>query len=130
MTTSRERADNPVPADRDANFDRQVRDRYADAALHLSARTNAQLRQRLRAALAPRPPGRRHRGAWILATTCSLALVAAFGLQWRARDAAAPPAPAPIADSSDNGEIVATLEETPDLYLWLASDDAIALATE
>lgn len=131
MTTSRERTDKPAPTDRDADFDRQLRDRYADAALHLSARTNAQLRQRLRAAFAPRSHGQRHRGRWILATTCSLALVAALGLQWRAQDAPASRTPAPIVDgSSDNGELVATLEETPDLYLWLASDDAIALATE
>lgn len=134
MTTSREDIGEPAPIDRDASFDRKLHDRYVDAALHLSARTTAQLQQRLRAATAQRPIGRHNRGAaWILATACSLALVAAFGLQWRAQDASGPQAPAPITDNSgigDNGEIVATLEETPDLYLWLASDDAIALASE
>jgi hypothetical protein len=129
MTTSRKSIWKAASTDQDAMLDRQLRDRYADAASHLSTRTNAQLRQRLRAAVSQRPQGRRHRGsAWILATACSLALVAAFGLQWRARDVPAPRAPAPVADGS--GEIVATLEETPDLYLWLASDDAIALASE
>jgi hypothetical protein len=130
MTTLRQNTDTPAPTDRDADFDRQLRDRYADATLHLSARTNAQLQQRLRAAIAQRPRGRNRGSAWILATACSLALVAAFGLQWRAQDPSTPRTPAPIADADDNSEIVATLEETPDLYLWLASDDAIALASE
>jgi hypothetical protein len=131
MTTSRKSSGKAASTDQDAMFDRRLRDRYADAASHLSTRTNAQLRQRLRAAIAQRPQGRRYRGsAWILATACSLALVAAFGLQWRARDVPTPRAPAPVADGGGNGESVATLEETPDLYLWLASDDAIALASE
>ena len=88
MTTSRGNTRAPAPTDRDADFDRQFHDRYADATLHLSTRSNAQLQQRLRAAIAQQPHGRRNRGpAWILATACSLALVAAFGLQWRAPDA-------------------------------------------
>jgi hypothetical protein len=130
MTTSRQNTDTPGPTNRDADFDRRLRARYADATLHLSARTHAQLQQRLRAAIAQRPRGRNRGRAWIFATACSLALVTAFGLQWRAQDPSTPRAPAPIADTSDNSEIVATLEETPDLYLWLASDDAIALASE
>jgi hypothetical protein len=131
MTTSHTRLSEPSPTRSDATFDRQLRDRYTDAALHLSARTNAQLQQRLRAAIAQRPQARDNRqSAWLLATACTLALVAAIGLQWRAQDAPAPRTPVPVADAGDNGEIVATLEETPDLYLWLASEDAIALASE
>jgi hypothetical protein len=131
MKASRESNRGPAFESGDETFDRKLHECYADAASHLSVRTRAQLQQRLRTAMAQQAHGRRSRGpAWILATACSLALVAAVGLQWRAQEASAPRAPAPIAYSSDNGELVATLEETPDLYLWLASDDAIALASE
>lgn len=128
MKTPREGIDGPACMSGDEAFDRKLRDHYADATLHLSARANAQLQQRLRVAISQRP--RSHRSAWLLATACSLALVAAFGLQWRAQSDIAPRAPAPIANGSDSTELVATLDEAPDLYLWLASDDATALASE
>ena len=131
MKTSRENNREPASRPGGETFDRKLHDHYVDAALHLSSRTRAQLQQRLRTAISQRSHGRRSgRPAWILATACSLALVAAFGLKWRAQDAPASRASAPVADSSDSGELVATLEETPDLYLWLASDDAVALASE
>lgn len=43
-----------------------------------------------------------------------------------------PPLPAQGAANVDvdNGDLLASLEEAPDLYLWLASDDASALVSE
>lgn len=131
------------------DFERALRARYIEASTHLSARTHAQLHNRLQTAIAQ---GRRvdtRRPAWLLATACSLALVVVFGMQWRTGDenmlptamlpkAMLPtstlptiPTPALVADgSNDSGELVATLDESPDLYLWLQSDDANALVTE
>ncbi len=111
--------------------------------MQLSPRTRIQLHNRLRATLA----GNAHekhgrRPAWLLATACSLALVLGFGMQWRAgndeHSAIAPPvtlvapqdAVVAAQPKADGGELVATLDESPDLYLWLASDDAKSFATE
>ena len=121
------------------DFERALRARYAEATTHLSARTQAQLHNRLQAAIAQGPRVNTRRPAWLLATACSLALVVVFGMQWRTgRETMLPtttlptiPTPALVANgSNDSGELVATLDETPDLYLWLQSDDANALVTE
>ncbi len=122
------------------DFERAVRARYAEATAHMSARTQAQLHNRLQAAIAQ---GRRvdtRRPAWLLATACSLALVVVFGMQWHnGQETLLPvgtlpanPAPAALVANggNDSGELVAALDESPDLYLWLQSDDANALVTE
>ena len=126
---------NPGDAQR-VHFERALRARYAEATTNLSARTQAQLHNRLQAAVAEDSRARSRRPIWLLATAAafSLALIAAFGLQWRPGAESMPsttPTPALVANgTSDEGELVATLDETPDLYLWLASDDANTLATE
>ena len=126
------------------DFERALRARYAKATTHLSARTQAQLHNRLQAAIAQGPCVSTRRPAWWLATACALALVVVIGMQWRTGHetmlpaatlptAMSPniPSPALVANgSNDSGELVATLDETPDLYLWLQSDDANALVTE
>jgi hypothetical protein len=41
------------------------------------------------------------------------------------------PPPAAIAThATDNGDLVAVIDETPDLYVWLDSDEATRLASE
>ena len=124
-------------------FDAAMRARYAQSTMQLSARTRSQLHNRLRTTLAGNVHEKHgRRPAWLLATVCSLALVFGFGVQWRTGNekstVSAPPVTqvAPQATTparqgkSDNGEMVATLDESPDLYLWLASDDAKSFATE
>ena len=119
-----------------AHFERALRARYAEAATHLSARTQAQLHTRLQAVVAEGSRAASRRPGWLLATATafSLALIAVFGLQWRPGAESMPPAtPTPALapnGASNEGELVATLDETPDLYLWLASDDANTLTTE
>jgi hypothetical protein len=112
----------------DDDFDRAMRASHAEALSHLSARTQAQLRQRLRAALAPAP--RRH--AWRLATAALLVVGLLGGLYWRTstRQPVTPPSPVVASQPADSGGLVAVIDETPDLYLWLASDDAVRLASE
>lgn len=126
------------------DFERALRARYAEATTHLSARTQAQLHNRLQAAIAQGPRVDTRRPAWWLATACALALVVVIGMQWRTGHetmlptamlptATLPtiPSPALVANgSNDSSELVATLDESPDLYLWLQSDDANSLVTE
>ncbi len=125
------------------DFDDTMRARYAESTMQLSARTRTQLHNRLRATLAGNGHKKHdHRPAWLLATASSLALVFGFGMQWRAGNekppAAVPPvtlvaAPGTVVAAQrkgDSGELVAALDESPDLYLWLASDDAKSFATE
>ncbi len=135
--------ENQDPVQRE-DFERALRARYAEATTHLSARTQAQLQNRLQSAIAQGPRVNTRRPAWLLATACSLALVVVFGMQWRSGRGTmlstnmlptttlpTTPPPAIVANgSNDSGELVATLDETPDLYLWLQSDDANALVTE
>jgi hypothetical protein len=121
------------------DFECALRGRYAEATTHLSTRTQAQLHNRLQAVIAQGSRMGARRPAWLLVTAFSLALVAVFGMKWRAtHETMLPtttlptiPAPALVANgSNDSGELVATLDETPDLYLWLQSEDANALVTE
>lgn len=117
------------------DFDTAMRTRYAEATMQLSARTRTQLRDRLRAKLAG-DVGKTlgHRPAWVLATACSLALALGFGMQWRSNEDLPTSAHAITVvspqDKAESGELVAALDESPDLYLWLASDDAKSFASE
>ena len=124
----------------DDRFDASIRAAHADALDHLSPRTRAQLQQRRRAALAGTParaPANPFRFVLPLAAAFAIGAVAigvGMRLQPESTDAAAPPRvasvpPAPATTTTDD-TAYATLEENPDLYLWLASEDAATLAME
>ena len=119
-------------------FDEAIRAAHVQSLDHVSPRVRAQLAQRRRAALSGQARANPWRFALPLAAACAVGAVA-IGLQFRE------PAPAPIvatatpkptpmpsdivlAQSDDNAEY-ATLEESPEMYAWLASDGA-ALAME
>ena len=111
----------------DSEFDRRARALHAQALAALSPRVRAQLHNRQRAAAAGQPSRQPHHWSWAAAAV--LALAVAFGAPWRsvhepANDAlvAQPSATVPPA--------VAPLDQDPDFYLWLASADAVALASE
>ena len=111
----------------DDEFDRALRAIHADAVSNLSARTRTQLQQRLRSAAMPassRPQGAQRHG-WQMASAL-VALVLVVGAYWRT---SVPGAPPPATASTDNGDL-AVIDETPDLYLWLDSDEATRLASE
>ena len=113
----------------DEGFDRALRAIHADAVSNVSARTRAQLRQRLRSATTP-APSRRH--GWQMASAV-VALVLVAGAYWRTTalpDATLSATIATTASATDNGDLVAVIDETPDLYLWLDSDEATRLASE
>lgn len=118
----------------DDRFDEAIRAAYAQSLDHVSPRVRTQLAQRRRAALSGQARANPWRFAVPLAAACAVGAVA-IGLQFRE------PAPAPIvatatpkptstpsdivlAQSDDNAEY-ATLEESPDLYVWMASDGAV-----
>ena len=128
------------------DFDDAIRAHHAASLDRLSPRVRAQLQQRRRAALAGQAP-REARSPWRfalpLAAACAVGALA-IGLQLRAPDAPAPavataqpastPAPAPRATTAlpdtDEATASASLEENPELYVWLASDDAALMAME
>jgi len=116
----------------DGDFERALRARHREAIDSLSPRVQAQLQQRLRALRAPATGIRRRHPAWGLAAACSLAVVFAFGIHRRLADknTSVPVPTVAVSGNNDSGELVATLDEAPDLYLWLASDDANKILSE
>ena len=119
-------------------FDASLRLVHVQAVANLSPRAQAQLQLRRRAAAAPV----RHaplRYAWPVAAACAVGLLA-IGLQWRQADITVPgAAPVVVAPGNTNAageaaaddiDAYAMLDEAPDLYLWLASNDAATLAME
>ena len=114
---------------RDAAFDAAVRSAHVASLDHVSPRVRAQLVQRRRAALAGDARGASHplRAAWPIAAAAAIGALA-IGLSVRA------PAPAPatvaVTAPTDAATTYDTLDENPDLYVWLASDDAALMAME
>jgi hypothetical protein len=112
--------------DEHGNFDAKLRQVHAQAIDHVSPRTSVQLRPQ-RAAMRPAPAAPRLR-AWPLAATCAIALVAGGLFLRQSQDAPAESAPAVAitdngADNNDPADVYAALDESPELYLWLASND-------
>jgi hypothetical protein len=112
----------------DLEFDRKARALHGQSLQALSPRVRTQLHNRLQAAVAaPRP---RHAHRWGLATAAALALVVGFGVTWNGIDEPATAGPDLAAlPAPGASEPLATLEQDPDFYLWLASADAVALAS-
>ena len=109
----------------DIEFDRRARALHSQALAALSPRIRAQLHNRQQAVA--RQPHAPHHWSWAAAAV--LALAVAFGAPWRsvhepARDVLAAQASATATPA------LATLDQDPDFYLWLASADAVALASE
>lgn len=127
--------------DSNKRVDSAIRARHAESLEHLSPRVRAQLQQRRRAALAGQAPGA-SRSPWRFAFPLAAAFAVgalAIGLQLRTPEAptqvvATPPAPAAqqvaALPGAEDATATATLEENPDLYVWLASDDAALMAME
>ena len=118
-------------------IDRIAHARHQQALAALSPHTRTQLHNRLQAALAAGPDRSRtlRMPALSWATAAALVLALAFGAPWRnlqqsPSTAAASLAAAQADRNEDARSALATLDQDPDFYLWLASRDAIALASE
>jgi hypothetical protein len=114
------------PADDDA-FDRALRSAHAVAVASVSAATRAQLRPRLRAVRAPASASRTWRFA-----AAALSVVLASGVVWRLEGLRNAQRDRPLVAGTvaADGDTLAVIDETPDLYLWLASPDADQFASE
>jgi hypothetical protein len=115
----------------DHEFDRRARALHGQALAALSPRASAQLHQQRHAALAAGTQPSRPARHWSWASASALALALAFVVPWRSQhepagDARVAQAQAPAVA----GTALATLDQDPDFYLWLASSDAVALASE
>ncbi|MFC7302255.1 hypothetical protein [Cognatiluteimonas weifangensis] len=112
--------------------DRAARAHHRQALAALSPRARAQLHHRLQAALAgevraqpPRMP------AWSWGAAAALVLALAFGLRGPGTPDPAPGVGLPLATQPAAVDTApATLDQDPDFYLWLASRDAVTLASE
>jgi hypothetical protein len=127
---------NPIRPD--AAFDHAARACHAEAVAQVSARTRAQLAQQRHRALAPRPTPARYL-AWPLAAAFAAVCVLAIGLPLRhgewSRPAASPSSSAPTQPVEGSGfdadaSGATMLDDPPDFYLWLASDEAATLDQE
>lgn len=113
----------------DDTFDRDMRQRHATAMTHLSPQTLARLRDARHSAQAK--PVRGHAWRWATATAFSAVLAVVLGTQLLPQRAG--PAVQPVASPlGEDGytDALATLDESPDLYMWLASPEAETLAME
>ncbi|MDQ2702503.1 MAG: hypothetical protein M3Y70_06745 [Pseudomonadota bacterium] len=115
----------------DFEFDDRARTLHEHSLQALSPRVQAQLHNRLRAAVSA-PRGPRHVHRWGLAAAAVLALAIGFGVPWTSIDEStvAIGNPVAVAEPASPDATLATLEQDPDFYLWLASADAVALASE
>jgi hypothetical protein len=104
------------------NFDTKLWQVHAQAVDQVSPHTFVQLRPQ-RAATRPASAKPRLQ-AWPLAATCAIALAAGGFFLRQSQDAPAESIPAiAIADNNDPADVYAALDESPELYLWLASND-------
>ena len=113
-------------------FDRDMRQLHATAMAHISPQTLARLRAARHGAQTA-PPQRGHAWRWMTASAFSAVLAVAIGVQFLPQSAPPPiaqPVAAATGTSNDYSDGVATLDENPDLYLWLASSEAMPLAME
>lgn len=112
-------------------FDGAMRELHAQALTQVSPRTRARLRAARTAAATQRTPMRGLR--WALATGFVAVFALSIGLQWRGPSSTAnlPTRTAVIEAANDNtGGSVEALDENPDFYLWLASNDSLPVAME
>ena len=117
---------------KNADFDRDMRQLHATAISHISPHTLSRLRSARHAAQTA--PGRGSAWRWMTATAFSAVLAVALGVQFLPRSGTTP-VTAPRIAATAGGEAgytdtLATLDESPDLYMWLASSEAEPLAME
>lgn len=118
------------------DFERRMRAVHARAVEQVPSRLAYQLRVRRTAATNPVQPVPR-RGGWLAAAAALAVFALAIGLRMPVPDAPSAadslPPLAAVTEAVDTAAFEDTaiaLEEDPDLYLWLASQDAQFLAME
>ena len=124
------REHDPMNTHPDDRFDQAMRELHAQAVSQVSSPTRARLRAaRQHAASRPGAEREPRRGLnWVLGSGLAAVFAVAIGLQLRPVQAPAPASPSAVATTAnattfDADTAVAALDENPDLYLWLASND-------
>lgn len=126
---------NPVHPHDDTGFDAQARGLHRASLAQMSPQTLMRLRSARHEAQRAAPEGARP-WRWLTATAFSAVLAVGIGLQFLPRTSTAPTpgtaTPVAVADGEAalDEASAGTLDEDPDLYLWLASADAQPLAME
>ena len=124
--------------DGDRDFDAQARNLHRASLAQMSPQTLARLRAaRHEARRAAPASGGARPWRWIAATAFTAVLAVGVGLQFlpQAPTTTSPGATTTAPLAANNGDALdetaaGTLEEDPDLYLWLASAEAQPLAME
>lgn len=118
-------------------LDDAIRGHHAAAVAQVSPRVRAQLAQRRNAALRGQPAGQAARhGHGFRYAAAAFAAVAALAIGLNLDPARVPAAAAPAqavataSPSAASGTNATVLDEDPDFYAWLASDDSRMLAME
>lgn len=121
------------------DFDRRIRALHAQAVEQVPARTLYELRVRRANAASAATPARSagRAGGWWLAAGLAAVFALGIGLRQPGLDGVpagdSPPslaAASAAADAAAWDDGLAALDEDPDLYLWLASQDSLILAME
>ena len=127
---------NPVHPHDDTGFDAQARGLHRASLAQMSPQTLMRLRTARHEAQRAAPAEGTRSWRWLTATAFSAVLAVGIGLQFlpRTSTAPAPGAATPVAVTDGETALdeasAGTLDEDPDLYLWLASADAQPLAME
>ncbi|MFT3761049.1 MAG: hypothetical protein QM761_00250 [Pseudoxanthomonas sp.] len=103
-------------------FDRRMRQLHAESLAGISPQTLAKLR-RARHAAAQSAPARGRGWRWLAAGVVPALLALAIGVPYlEQRPAPAPAATATAAAQTAGDDYASALSESPDLYVWLASE--------
>ncbi len=118
---------NRLPTSPDA-FDHAARQLQQQAEGALSPATLARLRQGRQQAMqsSSRPSPWRRRGWW-LATACSAVLAVTVAVRFNSPTPPALPATAAATPDDVTTDDTLLFDESPELYLWLGSDGALAM---
>ncbi|MCC7097608.1 MAG: hypothetical protein IT472_10555 [Thermomonas sp.] len=119
------------PGIADLKLDAVLRARHADAVAQLSPRVQAQLTQRRNAALRGQGHRPRHGLRYAVASVAALSALA-VGLQFNHPRPATPGVNPTVAATGHAPEArsATLLDEDPEFYTWLASNDAVLAAKE
>lgn len=111
-------------------FDHDMRRLHAEAVSNISPSTLARLRAARHGAQST--PRQGHAWRWVAATAFSAVLAVVLGMQLLPGPVHPPVARPVVVDGASAGDAdaLATLDESPDLYMWLASSEAEPLAME
>jgi len=116
---------NRLPTSSHDDFDHSLRQLQQHAEGALSPATLSRLRQARQQANAPASPWRRR--GWWLATACSAVLAVTVAVRFNSPAPPVLPAATAALTGENDADDTLLFDESPELYLWLGSDGALAM---